>query len=115
VSQVDILPTALELLGYHLDGGTYDGRGLFERDAASVVHASCWYSERCLARITQQRKIISHFGHRAPEAYAVAEDPRELHDVFGEHESDERRLVELHAWKEQQLGRFLLHYAERRP
>jgi hypothetical protein len=80
-----------------------------------VVYASCWYSERCLARIAGRRKIISHFGHALPEAYAIAEDPRELRDVFGERENDARELAALHTWKEQQLGRFRLFYEERRP
>jgi arylsulfatase A-like enzyme len=114
VSQVDILPSALELLGFRVDGGSYDGSSVFARGDASVVHASCWYSERCLARIGPRRKIISHFGHAPPEAYAIAEDPRELHDVFGRRESDEHELAALHAWKEQQLGRFLLFYEGRR-
>jgi hypothetical protein len=113
VSQVDILPSALELLGFRVDAGSYDGRSVFARGDASLAHASCWYSERCLARIGRRRKIISHFGHAPPEAYAIAEDPRELRDVFGRRESDERELAALHAWKEQQLGRFLLFYEGR--
>jgi len=114
VSQVDILPTLVALLGYRIDAGTYDGGNLLEKDEGSVAHASCWYSERCIARIARDRKIVSHFGHREAEAYAIDADPRERRDVFGTRSDDPRSLDALHAWKREQLGRSTAFY-QRRP
>jgi hypothetical protein len=78
----------------------------FARGADAVLYASCWYSERCLARIGKRHKLISHFSFQAPEAFEIEADPRERRDVFGADLSDVAGLRELHAWKAQQLGRW---------
>jgi lipoteichoic acid synthase len=110
VSQLDVLPTVVDLLGFRIRGGSYEGENLFARGPEAVAYISCFYSERCLARVDRRRKLISHFDHGAPEAYAIAEDPRETRDVFGEDPADASRLRELHAWKDQRLGRYLEYY-----
>ena len=95
------------MLGYRLEGASYDGRSLFERGSDSVAHVSCFYTERCLALVTPTRKIISHFDHAPPEAFAIDVDPREANDLFGQDPGDREALQGLHAWKEEQIGRFL--------
>lgn len=111
VSQLDIAPAALRLLGFRLEGGVQDGVDAFARGPDDVLHASCWYSERCLARIGKRRKWISHFGHQAPEAFEIEADPRELRDVFGKEPGDVAVLRELRAWKAQELGRWQASWA----
>jgi lipoteichoic acid synthase len=106
VSQLDVMPTVLRLLGFRLQGGTLDGMDAFDRGPDDVVRASCWYSERCLAEIGKRRKRISHFSHRAPEAFEIDVDPREQRDVFGADPADSDALRALHAWKAQQLARW---------
>ncbi|HEX5068266.1 MAG TPA: sulfatase-like hydrolase/transferase [Myxococcota bacterium] len=106
VSQLDLMPTLLRLLGFRLEGGSLDGMDAFARGPDDVVHASCFYSERCLAEIGKRRKIISHFAHRAPEAFELDVDPRERRDVFGADPGDAEALRALHAWKAQQLARW---------
>lgn len=110
VSHLDLLPTVTRLLGFRIEGGSYEGQDLFARDADSVVYASCWYSERCLARVGQRRKIISHFRHQPPEAFDLERDPGETHDVFGDEPGDADDLADLHRWKDQALGRYLEFY-----
>lgn len=107
VSQIDLLPTLTSLLGFELAGARYDGRSFFERGPESVARVSCFYTERCLALVTPTRKVISHFDHAAPESYAIDVDPRETRNVFDEDPGDRAALRALHAWKEEQLGRFL--------
>jgi hypothetical protein len=106
VSQLDLMPSAARLLGFRLEGAPLDGTDAFARGPDAVLFASCWYSERCLARITKSRKVISHFAHQPPEAYALDVDPRERNDVFGRDPHDARWLRELHAWKAEQLARW---------
>jgi arylsulfatase A-like enzyme len=106
VSQLDVMPTALRLLGFALESGAQDGMDAFLRPQDTQLYASCWYSERCLARIGARRKLISHFGHQDPEAFAIDGDPRELANVFGQDPADADGLRALHAWKAQQLGRW---------
>jgi arylsulfatase A-like enzyme len=107
VGQADLPLTLAELIGFELRGESYDGRPLFERGPQSVTRVSCFYTERCLALVTPGRKIVSHFDHAPPEAYAIDVDPRETRNLFGDDPGDTEALRSLHAWKEQQLGRFL--------
>jgi len=107
VGHADLPSTLASLLGFELEGSSYDGRPLFERGPESVARVSCFYTERCLAIVMPRRKIISHFDHAPPESYAIDVDPRETMNVFGEDARDLDALHALHAWKEQQLGRFL--------
>jgi hypothetical protein len=106
VSQLDVMPAVLRLLGFHLQGGDLDGMDAFDRGPSDVVRASCWYSERCIAEIGKRRKRISHFAHRAPQAFEIDVDPREQRDVFGADPADEDALRALHAWKAKQLARW---------
>jgi arylsulfatase A-like enzyme len=115
VSQLDLLPTVAELLGFRIRGGSYEGESLFARGPESVVYSACFYSERCIARVDRHRKIVSHFDHGAPEAYAISEDPGEIRDLFGDDPEDASRLRELHDWKEQRLGRYLEFYGAQTP
>ena len=107
VSHTDLAPTLAHLLGYRLERGGYDGQPLFDRGADSFVRVSCFYTERCLALVTPGRKLISHFDHAPPEAFAIAADPHETRDLFGADAGDREALAALHAWKREQLGRFL--------
>jgi arylsulfatase A-like enzyme len=110
VSQLDLMPTLLRFAGFRLEGAPQDGMDAFARGPEDAVYASCWYSERCLARITRERKWISHFGHAPPQAFAIERDPREQGDVYGKDPRDAPVLRELHDWKAQQLGRWHLAY-----
>jgi arylsulfatase A-like enzyme len=115
VSQLDVMPTVLRLLGFRLERGVQDGMDAFDRGPDDVVRASCWYSERCLAEIGKRRKRISHFAHRAPEAFEIDVDPREQRDVFGADPGDEDALRALHRWKAQQLARWRASSPEQPP
>jgi arylsulfatase A-like enzyme len=106
VSQLDLMPTLLRLTGFRLEDAPQDGLDAFRRGPDDVVQASCWYSERCLARIGKQRKWISHFGHAAPEVFAIDADPLERRNLFGQDPRDADAIRALHAWKAQQLGRW---------
>lgn len=110
VSQLDLMPTLLRLTGFRLEGAPLDGMDAFARGPEDVVNASCWYSERCLARIGKRRKWISHFGHARPEAFEIDADPLERRDVYGQDPRDAEQLRALHAWKAQQLGRWRQAY-----
>ncbi len=109
VSQIDLPVTLARFVGYRVDGA--GGRDLWERGAERVVHAICWYSERCLARISKHRKVVSHFDHLPPEAFEIAMDPRELRNAFGESEGDVETLAELHRWKREVLAGYDAFYA----
>ncbi len=113
VSQIDIPATAARFLGYRLEGRDYHGIDLFSRTPSSTVRSMCWYNDRCLARITRSRKIISHLGFGPPEAFVLSTDPHEESNVFGTLPTDSEQLEELQAWKRRLLDRYERSYADR--
>jgi arylsulfatase A-like enzyme len=101
-SQIDILPTVLDLLGYRVENGEYPGYTLLnEPPEDRALYSSCWFEDKCLASIRGQEKYIHHYGNRPDEIFDLSEDPTEQNDLTGEYsqgELDERR-DELLEWR----------------
>ncbi len=101
VSQIDVVPTILDWLGYDIEGGDPPGMPVWDSHADREVYAHCWYERRCMARIGERWKYIDHFGQRGPEVYDLLEDPREERNLASE-KAEERRIwrAELYGWRE---------------
>ena len=101
-SQIDVLPTVLDLLGYNVENGRYPGYSLLRPlPEDRTLMASCISSSRCLASIEGSEKYIYHFGERPEEVFDLAKDPLERHNLASERskeELDERRQG-LFAWR----------------
>jgi len=101
-SQVDVLPTVLDLLGYEVEGGEYPGYSLLGTlPEDRTVMSSCITNRRCMASIKGDEKYVHHFGDLPDEFFDLSNDPleqRNLADERGEAELDERR-EELFAWR----------------
>jgi lipoteichoic acid synthase len=101
-SQIDVLPTVLEMMGYEVENGEYPGYSLLhELPEDRTLMFSCISSRRCLASINGYEKYIYHYGDRPDEFYDLSEDPLEERNLAGERdkkELDERR-EELLAWR----------------
>lgn len=51
ITQLDVLPTVADLLGYRVAGGEYPGSSLSDLPDNRTLMFSCWYENKCLASI----------------------------------------------------------------
>jgi lipoteichoic acid synthase len=89
VSEMDVLPTVADLLGYRIEGDTYPGASMLDPPEHRTLRASCYHVRTCLASIVDGEKYIYHYGNRADEYFDLSEDPRERHNII-ESQSEEK-------------------------
>ncbi len=100
VSQLDVLPTVADLLGYEIEGGAYQGSSLLgPLPEDRLLHFSCWGSEVCLGSIEGDEKYIYWYDNQPDELYDLSEDPLERKNLAGERQEDvQKRRSELLEW-----------------
>jgi arylsulfatase A-like enzyme len=101
VSQLDILPTIADLLGYKIDGGAYQGSSLLGSPLPEdrSLMFSCWAAEECLASLEGTEKYIYYYDNQPDRFFDLSKDPLERKNLAGErHEDVEKRRSELLAW-----------------
>jgi arylsulfatase A-like enzyme len=101
VSQLDLLPTVIDLLGYEIVDGDYPGYSMRDLPTDRTLEFSCWYDKKCLASLKGDKKYIYHFGSQPEEFYDHSEDPLEKNNVANEvpPEELEARREELLEWR----------------
>jgi lipoteichoic acid synthase len=103
-SQLDILPTVVEMLGYEVKGGEYPGYSLLHPvPRERTLMSSCISKRKCLASIKGEEKYIYHYGDQPDEVFDLSKDPLEkqnLAERYSEEELEERRAALL-AWRSQ--------------
>ena len=101
-SQIDILPTVVEMLGYEVEGGEYSGYSLLRPlPEDRTVMSSCITNRRCMASVGGNEKYIYHYGDQPDEVFDLSKDPLEKNNIASEYsqeELDERR-EELFEWR----------------
>jgi len=103
VSQLDVLPTIADLLGYEIEGGAYQGGSLLgPLPEDRMLHFSCWGAETCLASLKGTEKYIYYYDNQPDQLFDLSEDPLEEENLAGERQEDvEERRSELLAWRSQ--------------
>jgi lipoteichoic acid synthase len=99
-SQIDVLPTVLEMLGYEV-AGKYPGYSLLhELPEDRTLMSSCVYPYRCMASLKGTEKYIYHYGDQPDEFFDLSDDPLEQKNLAGERDKEEleERREELLAW-----------------
>ena len=101
VSQLDVLPTVADLLGYEIEGGAYGGSSLLgPLPEDRTLHFSCWGAEVCLASLQGDEKYIYYYGNQPDQLFDLSEDPLERENLASERQEDvEKRRSELLAWR----------------
>ena len=84
VSELDILPTLADVLGYDVRGGEYPGFSMLSPPEDRKLMASCYHEQTCLASIEGDQKYIYSYGNRGEEYYDLSEDPKERKNLIGE-------------------------------
>jgi arylsulfatase A-like enzyme len=102
VSQLDVLPTVVEVLGYEIEGGAYKGSSLLgPRPEERTLMFSCWNDSGCLASVKGTEKYIYHLDDEPEEVFDLSEDPTESQNLAGERTPEElkERRSELLEWR----------------
>lgn len=73
----DLVPSLVERLGLTVEGGAFAGRSLWTDVRDRALYFSCWYEDRCLARLLGDDKSIHYLGRSPDERFDLASDPGE--------------------------------------
>jgi phosphoglycerol transferase MdoB-like AlkP superfamily enzyme len=84
VSELDVLPTVAEKLGYDIEGGQYPGSPILSPPEDRTLRSSCYHERTCLASIDGDQKYIYSYGNRGEEYYDLSEDPKERNNIVEE-------------------------------
>jgi lipoteichoic acid synthase len=101
-SQIDILPTIVEMLGYEVKNGEYAGYSLLHPlPEERTLFFSCISKRTCLASLQSNEKYIYHYGNQPKEVFDLLKDPLEQHNLASEHDEEEldKRSEELLEWR----------------
>jgi arylsulfatase A-like enzyme len=81
-SQMDILPTVVDMLGYEVENGEYPGYSLLARIPEDrTLMFSCISNRKCLASIQGYEKYIYHYNNQPDEFFDLSEDPLERKNI----------------------------------
>ena len=93
VSELDVLPTVTDVLGYDVQGGDYPGYSILAPPEGRALQASCYHERTCLASIDGDQKYIYSYGNRGEEYYDLSEDPKEQNNLI--EEQPEKKIDDL--------------------
>ncbi|MBA2665344.1 MAG: sulfatase-like hydrolase/transferase [Bradymonadaceae bacterium] len=109
ISQIDILPTLAEMMGYEITGGDFPGVHMTKAVAGRTVFAHCWYERRCMASVTGTDKFIHHFNRQPDEFFDLAADPLEAESLLESRSDIGLRRLELMTWRSRVIGMYKRH------
>ena len=84
VSELDVLPTVADALGYDIEGGEYPGHSILSPPEGRTLEMSCYHERTCLASIEGDEKYIYSYGNRGEEFYDLSKDPKERNNIIDE-------------------------------
>ncbi|MCP4504307.1 MAG: sulfatase [Deltaproteobacteria bacterium] len=98
---IDVLPTAVELLGLAPFGGQFEGKSLLSTPGHDAITVWCHYRNYCSARLENRKepdgkdsilKTIYHYKKRNPQVFYITDDPLEKRDLIGKTESEKSEV-----------------------
>jgi arylsulfatase A-like enzyme len=101
-SQIDILPTVLDMLGYQVRNGQYPGYSLLRPlPEDRTLNFSCITNRKCLASLKGNEKYIHHYNNQPDELFDLSEDPKEERNLASERSKEEldKRREDLLKWR----------------
>src|SRR3712207_6587389 len=101
-SQIDILPTVLDMLGYEVENGQYPGYSLLRPlPEDRTLYFSCITNRKCLASLKGDEKYIHHYNNEPDELFDLSEDPSEEQNLASTQSKEEldKRREDLLKWQ----------------
>lgn len=102
VTQMDIVPTLLDILGYETAGGDYPGKSMLDPLTEDrIFFFNCRPDPLCTTRVKGYSKYIYNYGTKPDEVYDLREDPLEEDNLVDETSAKEleRWRTELQVWR----------------
>lgn len=97
VTQLDLLPTAADLLGFEVIGADLPGMSVFDAPPQRQIFFECWYTLHCIGTIDGNLKYIHHYNAQPDEVFDLVKDPEETQNIIEDY-SDQQKI-----WREQLL------------
>jgi lipoteichoic acid synthase len=113
-SQIDILPTVVDMLGYEVKNGEYPGYSLLHPVPEDrTLFFSCISQRTCLASLKGNEKYVYHYGNQPKEVFDLSKDPLEEHNLARERDEDEldKRRQKLLEWRSSVDATYGGHYS----
>lgn len=83
LSQIDIVPSVLEMTGFVTTGGAYPGASVLGPiDPNRPIFSACWYERNCASVLVGDTKFIHHFGRQPDEVFLLSKDPDERANII---------------------------------
>jgi lipoteichoic acid synthase len=101
-SQIDVLPTVVDLLGYEVTNGEYPGYSLVRPVPEDrILRANCITDRKCMASIKGTEKYIYNYDELPDEFFDLSEDPYEQNNLADERDKEEldKRREDLLEWR----------------
>jgi glucan phosphoethanolaminetransferase (alkaline phosphatase superfamily) len=116
-AQTDLAPTIVDLLGYRITRGGFQGSSVLRPPPPHrVIHSACMGEDMCVASLEGDRKLVHHFWHKKPELYDLKADPLEKHNLAEQFPDElKRRTDDVLLWDDdvkQRYAWFELHRNE---
>ena len=101
-SQIDVLPTVVDLLGYEVTNGEYPGYSLVRPVPEDrTLRFNCITDRKCMASIKGHEKYIYNYDELPDEFFDLSEDPSEQNNLADERDKEEldERREDLIEWR----------------
>lgn len=100
-TNIDVLPTIVDLLDLEISSGTFVGKSLLEPAPDRAIFSSCWIEDQCVGRLWGHKKLIHYYGKQKDEYFELDSDPDERTNRIEtlSDEDHQRYVAEMLAWK----------------
>lgn len=98
VNHLDILPTAVDLVGFEIYNGIYRGNNILRLQGKRTLRSACWQERLCATQYMGHLKYIHHFNNRPDEVYNLKSDPYEKNNIISQFSEVQKWKQELTQW-----------------